>query len=761
MNNFPPSQPEHITGHRPGLWPWLIGLICLAAAGGWLFLSRENVDTSPGQLQPTPVLASGIVARMDSPAFHYSDGWRISPDGADPSEPGDAWNEPAGQMTFVYSGRDLALQLAVGDYWGYLFVTVDGAPANRLANIPGNRDSRGNAAGYKPLLAPERQSETGPTGLWVPVHRAADDGPHTVEVEVWRGWGQTPLRGVAVDALPAPLLPRWPAALFGLAALGSLYFALKNRTRMQWIEADKDFFFRSSPFLSAFIRQIRVPFPSVFISVHQRLISFWPGALLLIGAGVFLDSWLLTGAGLALLALAALLRPEVWAAALLFGLPFYLYPLPVLPGRSLNLIEVGVWGGLVVIGVGWAFFQRRGAETQRLREGEGRRQKGAPEDRRKAKVSASPPPTQYAIRNTQYALPLLIGLALLSALAAQYTDLALREWRTVFLAGGGFALLLGGVLTQSDNPARSRRVLLNAWLAGGTAVALIALWQFVSGEMIIQAEGVTRVRGLYGSPNNLALYLERTLAVGIGYWGISHWVLGVGQNARARKYPISTVYYLLSIVVQLAALVLTFSKGALFLGLPAMLLALGVGGVWLLARQGRSLGFLWWLAGIGGLVALGLLPFLGTERFRLLLDFGAGTTGGLRLSLWRSAWAIALDYPWLGVGPDNFLYAYRSGYILPTAWQDPNLNHPHNFVLDWWTRLGLPGLLLAGLWIGGGVRRLWRQLSSGRDAGLALGCLAAIAAALAHGLIDASFALPDLFLVWVLLLSIDKGPMPE
>ena len=192
-----------------------------------------------------------------------------------------------------------------------------------------------------------------------------------------------------------------------------------------------------------------------------------------------------------------------------------------------------------------------------------------------------------------------------------------------------------------------------------------------------------------------------------------------------------------------------------------MLLVLGAGGVVLLARQGKSLRFLWWLAGIGAVVVLGLLPFLGRERFRLLLDFGAGTTGGLRLNLWRSAWAMALDHPWLGVGPDNFLYAYRSGYILPAAWQDPNLNHPHNFVLDWWTRLGLPALLLAGLWVWTGVRHLWQRLRSGADAGLALGCLAAIAAALAHGLIDASYALPDLMIVWVLLLSVDKDPAPE
>lgn len=57
---------------------------------------------------------------------------------------------------------------------------------------------------------------------------------------------------------------------------------------------------------------------------------------------------------------------------------------------------------------------------------------------------------------------------------------------------------------------------------------------------------------------------------------------------------------------------------------------------------------------------------------------------------------MALDHPLLGVGPDNFLYAYRSGYLLPSAWQEPNLNHPHTLLLDWWTRLGIPGVCCWG-----------------------------------------------------------------
>ncbi|MFZ1753883.1 MAG: O-antigen ligase family protein [Caldilineaceae bacterium] len=708
----PPNRP-----HRTHLL-WLCALVCLLAAGAWL-LRRGNSQT-PHISTPTAVaaLGPGVVARMDSPVFEYGEGWYLSAGGADPREPSDPWTEPAGTMSFAYSGRELALQLAVGDYWGYIFVTIDGAPANRLPSIPGNLNSADVAAGYKPLLAPELQRAEGPTPVWVLVHRADDDGPHTVEVEVWRGWGQIPLRAVAVDALPAPRLPLWPAAAFGLGVIWSLYFGLKNRTRRT----------RQYPALAQKVAGLVSAVRRVS-RVHQWLPRLWPGALLLIGAGVFLDSWLLSDAGLALLVLAALVRPEIWLAALLFGLPFYLYPLPILPGRALNLIEIGVWGGLVLWGIRHWIVPL--AEAQR-------RSAGAP-------------------RNAPHLLlALLVSLSLVAALAAQYADLALREWRTVFLAGGGFALLLGLVLTQSDNPARSRQLLINGWLAGGTAVALIALWQFASGQMLIQAEGVARVRGLYGSPNNLALYLERTLAIGIAYFLFrgSHSV-----NRRAR-WP-RVVKYALLLLPQVAALVLTFSKGALFLGIPALLLVLTGGGAVLLARQGKSLRFLWWLAAIGGVVVLGLLPFLGADRFRLLLDFGAGTTGGLRLNLWRSAWAMALDHPWLGVGPDNFLYAYRSGYLLPAAWQDPNLNHPHNFVLDWWTRLGLPGLILAGAWVGIGVRQLGRALCVGAEPGLALGCLAAVAAALAHGLIDASFALPDLMLVWVLLFSLPTGQYPQ
>jgi O-antigen ligase len=204
--------------------------------------------------------------------------------------------------------------------------------------------------------------------------------------------------------------------------------------------------------------------------------------------------------------------------------------------------------------------------------------------------------------------------------------------------------------------------------------------------------------------------------------------------------------------VQGVALLLTFSKGALLLGIPAGVAVLALGGWWMKRRRGESGRRLIWL-GLAVLVAVAALaPFLGTERFQRILDVSQGSTAFFRLQLWRSAWQMILDHPLWGVGPDNFLYAFRSGYILPTAWQEPNLNHPHNMILDLWTRLGLPGLLVAGVWLGVTVRSLVRQIRHSHDEQfiLALGMLATVAAALAHGLIDVSYALPDLMMVWVL-----------
>ena len=113
------------------------------------------------------------------------------------------------------------------------------------------------------------------------------------------------------------------------------------------------------------------------------------------------------------------------------------------------------------------------------------------------------------------------------------------------------------------------------------------------------------------------------------------------------------------------------------------------------------------------------------------------------------------DHPFFGVGLDNFLYAYRGRYIMDAAWQEPNLNHPHNMILDFATRLGLLGLVGGGWMIIALVLTLRRVLKKVPVIWLpiAAGIAGALAAMLVHGLVDHSFFLVDLAFAFYLLLG--------
>jgi O-antigen ligase len=233
---------------------------------------------------------------------------------------------------------------------------------------------------------------------------------------------------------------------------------------------------------------------------------------------------------------------------------------------------------------------------------------------------------------------------------------------------------------------------------------------------------------------------------------VRNWLSGVLGSRRR-------LLYALAILPVSLALLLSLSRGALVIGIPAALVAMGflAGGRW------RRLTVVVLVLG-----ALAFIPLMRTPRFAGLLDWRHGTTS-FRLALWHSAWAMFQDHPFLGVGPDNFLYAYRSRYVLPTAWEEFNLSHPHNVVMDFATRLGVVGLAVF-VWM---QALFWRRalplrhrgrivnpVSNDRSiltptsAALALGIMGSMVDFLAHGLVDASYFVIDLAFVYFLSFAV-------
>ncbi|MGB0385642.1 MAG: O-antigen ligase family protein [Ardenticatenaceae bacterium] len=318
----------------------------------------------------------------------------------------------------------------------------------------------------------------------------------------------------------------------------------------------------------------------------------------------------------------------------------------------------------------------------------------------------------------------------LSLSFADTQDVATREFRVVVSQSAmWFWLIRRSRLSMSQ-----RFRLVDVLVASAVVVAVYGLYQWFFTANIITAEGVRRIRGVYGSPNNLALMLERIVPI-VGA------LLLLAPDWRRR------VLYAVAAVPLILCLFLTFSRGAWLLGLPTALLWLG----WWGGPVARK-----WTIRVALVGVMTLIPFVGTERFASTLNFEGGTWY-IRFRLWEATWDMLRDFPILGVGLDNFLYVYDA-YRLPEAWREPDLSHPHQIFLHFWVALGIPGLLLL-FWQQGAFWRKWRQLSqyvpkNSNAWGLLIGLGASMAATLAHGMIDNSYFLVDLAFIWMMTLAL-------
>jgi O-antigen ligase len=329
----------------------------------------------------------------------------------------------------------------------------------------------------------------------------------------------------------------------------------------------------------------------------------------------------------------------------------------------------------------------------------------------------------------------LVAWSALTPLWAEHAAAAVREWRTVILG----PVLYYGLLRTAPDRRRAARAALYGLVAGGViasvwAVAGLGLHMTGHTGAAVAAEGVVRATGPYRSPNNLALFLGRMLPVlaALALWG----------TPRRRR-----VCVLVAVPIGLA-LLLTFSRGAFVLGVPVVAIFLLLAG----SERVRHAGWRRALApvaiGLGVGVAV-LLPFADTPRVRDTFSPRPGSTLFIRLRLWQSAVEMGRDHPILGVGLDNFLYLYRDRYVKRDAAQERFLSHPHNVLLDWWTRLGIPGLAILTVLVAGQVRALRRALRGTRgDRGFVVAAAGAQLYALTHGMVDNSFFLVDLAIVW-------------
>lgn len=685
-------------------WPWAgviilerydtAGLAADDPRAGFALRDTPAWDALAGWLAAQRLVAGNHPA--DTPAARYSGDWQFSDLGADIPQDG------AATIALDFSGTDLGVIARRDNYRAYLYVTIDGAPANALP-----RDDDGRA--YAVLTSGDYQPHV--ETIWLA--RGLTPGPHTAVIEADRGWDQWAIAGFAVASPWRD--PTWPWLPLGLGLLA--VFAVVAAVRLAALGAagkgvqaafgrlsDGAQFGLALLVTGLFWAGAWLTWGLELSQVVRRYGDTLPLLVTLLTAGTFYFSpWLLLTLSSAALLLALLyLRPAFAVALITLTMPFYLQPRPLFE-RMFSVVEIVALMAAVVLALHLA---------ARWRE---------------ARFALRWPRWQFL----DWAVAVFAGLSLLSIFTAEVRGVAITEFRTVVIEPVVLYVLLRTVRLDERDIWRA----VDLWVLGGVVIAVIGLWEYTTGVDVITAEGgVMRLRSIYGSPNNVGLYLGRIIpmAAAVALLGGARW-RRIGYGAAS--------------VLLLAAVVLSFSRGALLLGVPAAL------AVVFLFWQGRRAAVILAGAGVAGLLAL--IPLSQNPRFADLFNLTTGTSF-FRINLWQSAIHMLRDHPLTGVGLDNFLYAYRGGYIRPAAWQDPNLSHAHNWVLDYGARLGVPGLLTGlGLMLGASWRGLQNTFErvQGPQRALAVGLLAALVNVMAHGLVDNSVWYIDLAFTFMFLLG--------
>ncbi len=705
-------------------WPWLGPMLAVRwdAAG----LAADDPARGFALLENPPLLAAFSAAATTAPvatpgrypAGHpsgqYSPGWRLALASADIPR-----HEPR-TLTIPFEGTRLDLAVNRGPFRGYLWVTIDGQPANALP-----RDGQGRS--YVVLYDPLRQPDT------VTLAQHLPPGRHTAVIEAEGGWGQWAIEGWTVanqaNTRPAQTGLIVAGAVVVLSGLALFWFGLRFPTgivKFLWAWAE-----------------IAVALFAILGEAGQISVIFG------LAVGVYLASGLTAMLLLLFLALTILLRPDVGLALIAFSLSFFQAPLR-LPVGSFSPVELTLALTLTgfifrrLLAWGRATFASNNTEPSFTIH---RSQFTTPALRSGASV--------HNFSSADWAALALVALAFLATLAAANFGVSMREWRVVVSESVIFYFLVRLGLDfarPGSQPAASWRWawrLVDAFVAGAVLQAFIALYLYTFTDQAITAEGVRRALGLaYGSPNNLALFLDRAWPILLAI------ALLPGMSSKYRRW-----LYGAGLVIVTWVIYLTFSKGALLLGLPVGVVVM----ILFYLRANRISNWRWVLAAASAgvvIVLLALIPLSQTARFRSAFDFNQGSTGFFRLKLWQASLAMLQDHWPLGVGLDNFLYQYRTRYILPEAWQEPNLSHPHNLILDFGLRLGLGGIAIL-LWLQVAFWRAAWRLYRARPEPLVLGLMGSMAIFVSHGLVDNSYFLVDLAFTFFLTVGLVQGLMGQ
>ena len=346
-----------------------------------------------------------------------------------------------------------------------------------------------------------------------------------------------------------------------------------------------------------------------------------------------------------------------------------------------------------------------------------------------------------------YSLLFLVYLILIAAILSPYQYLSLQFFGQV--AGYVFFFFLITVFLEPEIHPEMIRLLIFS----GLIQSAWAYWQYFSG-------GVSRARGGFFNPNELAGYLLPIAGISLSFLGAflakslkrEKGKDGLSAPLRSDRTIIPSRWS-----VPLWSLIFIFTSGAI------MITASRGGNLVLFLMAGIILWFYFRWSLFYLILPLALIFFLVPNPFmERLANIGASDPFAYsRIGIWKASFRIFLDHP-LGVGPLMYQY-YSPLYVFPVdTGISRYLKFPeraHNEYLNFLAEMGVCGGVFMTwflLLIGSRVIKFYRHSRENLgdpETSLTIGVVGGMIAILLHALVESNFHNPPIALTFFIFLA--------
>ena len=372
---------------------------------------------------------------------------------------------------------------------------------------------------------------------------------------------------------------------------------------------------------------------------------------------------------------------------------------------------------------------------------------------------------------------LLLIISFISIAVAGFTDSAFGIWKAYFFESILVFILIFNVFQNKEKKAINFTKIFWSITISAFIVSVFAIYQKITGNFIFNElwaeEKTRRVVSFFGYPNAVGLYLGPIILIMFG------WLI---EKLKNKSKKLKIVFIGLTIIISLLSIYFAKSEGAL-VGVIAGLIVFGL----LSGRKIRLIIIL--LVFIFGTSIMFYHPI---RDYAVKKIFLKDLSGEIRKQQWKETWKMMTESKIrfiFGSGLSNYQNAikpYHQEGIFFNKENDPDFRrkivifnnkyraehwqpveiymYPHNIFLNFWTELGLAGLLLF-VWI---IIKFWIigikliKNNNKNNKYLIIGLICSMVVIVIHGLVDVPYFKNDLSIIfWILIAMIGIKKITE